>query len=102
MNITQSAFDYSIRIAELVRHLHSDDKSFPLCDTLLTCGVDVGFYLHEPSNPDKAVYSLNKADYIIQMAVTAGYLTERQTVRIRGNGRELMKMISENKEGERT
>lgn len=99
MNLTQSAFDYSIRIAELVKHLRSDEKSFPLCDDLLTCGVDVGFYLQEPSCPDKAVNSLNKADYIIQMAVKAGYLTERQTVRIRSSGQELIKMICENKGG---
>lgn len=99
MNITQSAFDYSIRIAELVRHLRSEDRNFPLCDTLLTCGVDAGFYLLEPSKTDKAIYSLNKADYIIQMAVTAGYLTEQQTVRIRGKGQELVQMIHENEGG---
>jgi hypothetical protein len=29
------------------------------------------------------------------MTVTAGYLSERQTARIRENGRELIKMINE-------
>jgi hypothetical protein len=59
-----------------------------------------GMFLREPPAPDKALACLNKADYLLEMAVTAGYLTERQTARIRGSGQELIQMINENKGGE--
>jgi hypothetical protein len=94
MDLVKAAFDYSIRVAELVKHLRSDGKGFPLSDDLLKCGVDAGMFLRDPPSPDKAVECLDKADYLIGMAVAAGYLTERQAVRIRGSGQELIRMIN--------
>lgn len=93
MNITQAAFDYSIRIAEIVKHLRSDDKGFPLCDDLLKCGVDAGMCLRDPLDKEKAENCLDRVDYLLEMAVTAGYLTARQTERIRRNGQDLKQMI---------
>jgi hypothetical protein len=58
------------------------------------------YNMGDPSSPDKALACLNKADYLLEMAATAGYLTERQTARIRENGQELIKMINENKGGQ--
>ncbi|MDR1132013.1 MAG: hypothetical protein LBL15_06305 [Oscillospiraceae bacterium] len=97
MDLVKAAFDYSVRVAELVKHLRSDEKGFPLSDDLLECGVNAGMFLRDPPSPDKdkALACLNKADYLLDMAATAGYLTERQTARIRENGQELIKMINE-------
>lgn len=93
MNVIQAGFDYSIRIAELVRHLRCDEKGFPLCDELLKCGVDAGLLLRQPHGAGPAADCLDRADYLLEMAVYAGYLTERQTERIRENGRNLMQLI---------
>jgi hypothetical protein len=98
MDSVKSAFDYSVRIAELVKHLRSDGNGFPLGDDLLRCGVNAGMFLREPSSPDKAIECLDRANYLLSMAVTAGYLTERQTGRIRESGNELIKMISKAEE----
>lgn len=93
MNIEQAAYDYSIRIAELVKHLRSDNKGFPLCDELLKCGVEAGMSLREMPDSKKASACLDRADYILDMAATAGYLTKMQTQKIRTSGRELKEMI---------
>jgi hypothetical protein len=101
MNLEQAAFDYSIRIAELVKHLRSDGKGFPLCDELLQCGVDAGLCLREPHDAKRAAACLNRADYLLEMAAVAGYLTERQTGRIRESGQKLIQILNKNEEGGR-
>lgn len=97
MELTKQAQDYAIRVAELVKFLREDDKGFPLADELLTCGVEAGLYLREPGAEDfeKATESLLKADYLLEMAVSAGYLTERQSVHIRDEGHALLGALNE-------
>lgn len=100
MELTNQARDYSIRIAELVKFLREDGKQFPLSDALLSCGVEIGMIL---SNPDEegqrqAVKVLQKTDYLLEMAVSAGYLTELQSVHIRDEGRVLLETLTGNKQ----
>lgn len=95
MELTKQGYDYAIRVAELVKFLREDEKGFPLADKLLTCGVEAGMALREPDEESKgrAAEALKKADYLLEMTVDAGYLTERQSVHIRDEGRALLEAI---------
>lgn len=77
----ERAYDYSVRIAELVRFLREDGAAFPLCDQLLCCGVDVGMALEsaERASASAAHSALGRAQYLLGMAVTSGYLTQAQS-----------------------
>ncbi len=96
MELNKQAQDYAIRVAELVKFLREDDKGFPLADELLACGVEVGMSLLEPGIKgfNKAEEALLKADYLLEMTVSAGYLTERQSVHIRDEGRKLLDALN--------
>ena len=37
MAIEDRMYDFSVRIAEIVRYLKENDSGFPLCDKLLDC-----------------------------------------------------------------
>ena len=95
MELHKQARDYAIRVAELVKFLREDDKAFPLADELLACGVEAGLALREPGSEEvkQASDTLKKADYLLEMAVHAGYLTERQSVHIRDEGRALLEAV---------
>ena len=95
MMLNKQAQDYAIRVAELVKFLREDDRGFPLADELLACGVEIGMALREPGTEGfkKAAEALRKADYLLEMAVSAGYLTERQSVHIRDEGRALLEAV---------
>lgn len=93
MRLEAASLDYSIRITELVRYLREAGKDFPLCDELLHCGVEAGVLLREPPDWERALGLLGRADYILEMAAVAGYLTPRQTARIRSDGQHLMELI---------
>ena len=101
MELHKQARDYAIRVAELVKFLREDDKGFPLADELLACGVEAGFSLREPGAEGfkKAAGALEKADYLLEMAVRAGYLTERQSVHIRDEGRALLEATKNDRGG---
>lgn len=100
MTMVNAAMDYSIRITELVRYLREEGKAFPLCDELLHCGVEAGVLLREPQDKGQALVLLNRADYLLEMAAVAGYLTTRQTSRIRADGQRLMELIRGNEKEE--
>ena len=97
MELTKQGYDYSIRMAELVKFLREDEKDFPLADELLSFGVEAGMALREPGieGSKKAAVALKKADYLLEMAVSAGYLTGRQSVHIRDEGRALLDALNE-------
>ena len=100
-SIREKGFEYSIRTAELVRYLQENGKTFPLCDRLLTCGLTTGLSCRELSEGEAVkeiqleliLHNIKEADYIIEMAVYAGYLTELQSVHIREEGKDLMKLL---------
>jgi len=94
MDIAARAYDFSVRIAELVKYLREDQKDFPLSERLLSCGVGAGLALRA-NDREKAVDSLREADYLLEMAVKSGYLKEIQSKHIRQEGRELLAILEE-------
>lgn len=82
MGIQESAYDLSVRIAEIVRYLKEEGGEFPLGDKLLDCGVRAGISARKGDLKAAADY-VRQADYILEMAVRSGYLSERQSLSIR-------------------
>ena len=97
-SIKKAGFNFSVRIAELAKYLKVDEKKFPLAERLLVCGVDAGFACSEidiDKNAKEAREYLAKADYIIEIAVTGGYLSEVQSIRIHDDCRLLADMLKQ-------
>jgi len=94
MNIADKGFDFAIRIAELVHYLRDDGKGFPLCERLLDCGVSTGLACRA-GKKNAAAECVNQADFIIEMAVKAGYLTQTQSVHIHADCAGLLKLLAE-------
>lgn len=99
--LQDKAFDFSIRIAELVSFLREDRKGFPLCERLLVCGVEAGLACRtkdgkywEKKIKQAAVY-VAEADYIIEMAQVAGYMSKEQCVHIRADCRNLLDLLTD-------
>lgn len=103
MDVAQMGFDFSVRIAELVRYLR-ESGDFPLGDQLLECGVGVGLACRRLNRDDgsppggeaeRAIELLQESDYLLEMAVRAGYLAQRQSVYVREDARTLSDLICE-------
>ncbi|WP_343210681.1 hypothetical protein [Anaerolentibacter hominis] len=82
MDIYDAAYDFSVRVAELVRYLNEDSRDFPLCGKLLDCGVGAGLSVRD-NDCSSAARWIRQADYIIEMAAKSGYLTDGQSRPIR-------------------
>ena len=93
MNLKNKDIDFSMRIGELVRYLRETGQGFPLCDRLLFCGVNAGMCIRSGKTSEAAEF-IEEADYIIEMAVVAGYLTTHQDVHIRADCNNLLKMLN--------
>jgi hypothetical protein len=93
-SLKEKGLDFSMRIGELVRHLRENGQGFPLCDRLLFCGVNTGLYIRRGKTKEAAEL-IEIADYIIEMAVVAGYLTQRQDVHIRADCESLLETLNE-------
>jgi len=106
--IQERGFDFSIRIAELVQFLRTDKLDFPLCERLLSCGVETGLVSRaliqgdvnceedtseREINRKRALTLIMEADYIIEMAQVAGYLTKEQCVHIRTDCKTLLELL---------
>lgn len=102
-NIQEKGFDFSIRIAELVRFLRTDKLGFPLCERLLSCGVGAGLACRKAVSEcrssaeyaGQAAEFVTEADYIIDMARVAGYLTAEQCVHIQEDCKKLKELLAE-------
>ena len=92
-SLKEKGFDFSMRVGELVRYLRENGQGFPLCDRLLVCGVNAGRYIRGGKECEAAEF-VEEADYIIEMAVVAGYLTQQQSVHIRADCEGLLKTLS--------
>lgn len=97
MELSKRAYDYSVRIAELVRYLRESGKGFPLDEELLSCGVDVGMALKNENGREyeKASVALQKADYLIGMAVESGYLTKKESELVLSDTRLLLGRVNQ-------
>lgn len=93
MGIADSVYDFSVRVAEIVRYLKEDGGGFPLCDKLLDCGVKAGISARG-GNREAAADYVRQADYILEMAVKSGYLTERQSLPVRKECGELLAALT--------
>ena len=89
MDIPEHAYDFSVRVAELVRYLREGEARFPLDERLLYCGVMAGLATRQ-KNKAKAAECVEEADYIIEMAGKSGYLTNRQAGPIRSAAKNLL------------
>lgn len=106
--VQEKAFDFSIRIAELVSFLREDCKGFPLCERLLACGIETGLVCrtweegrHWEKKAKQAADLVIEADYIIEMAQVAGYLTRAQCIHIRAGCENLIRLLEDGRAGER-
>ena len=93
-SLNEQGLDFSMRIGELVRYLRENGQGFPLCDRLLFCGVNSGLYIRGGKTRE-ATELIKEADYIIEMAVVAGYLTSKQDVHIRTDCENLLKTLND-------
>ena len=90
--LEKKVFDLSIRVAELVKYLREDDKNFPLCERMLSCGVSAGLALRG-GKPQEAAKFVAETDYIIEMAIVAGYMKKQQGVHIREDCESILKAL---------
>jgi hypothetical protein len=100
--LREKGFDFSIRIAELVQFLRTDQRGFPLCERLLDCGVQTGLACRasaeggqQGKKAKQAAALVMEADYIIEMAQVAGYLTQEQCIYIRADCNNLIKLFAD-------
>lgn len=98
MNRSNDAFDFAIRIAELVRYLREKPERFPLCPELLNAGVRAGMAVRDIDDLDgeaeqarsrEAVKAIDEASYYLDMAVHSGYLTELEASHVVRDAAEL-------------
>lgn len=92
-SLKQQGMDFSIHTAELVKYLKEEKYGFTLCDQLLACGTKAGFCcynIRDEQGKLEAQEQIREAVYIIEMAVRAGYLNERQSIPIKKESNELL------------
>jgi hypothetical protein len=98
LSLPEQALQLSVQITEIVRNLQQKKARFPLCERLLECGLQVGLVLRDydtelpevrVKNAGRAAELAREADYILEMAETAGYLEKVQSAYIRSECMEL-------------
>jgi len=98
-SLKEKGIDFSMRIGELVRYLRENGQGFPLGDRLLICSVNAGMCIRRGKTREAAEF-VEEADYIIEMAVLAGYLTPHQDKHIRADCESLLKALNEKTGGQ--
>ena len=100
--VRKKGFQYAIRTAELVRYLQEQEKQFPLSEKLLCSGFAAGKNCCNMTGekdlreiPYAAAECIKEVNFIIEMAVHAGYLTEIQSAPIREEGLALLELLQE-------
>ena len=99
-SLKEKGLDFSMRIGELVRYFRENSQGFPLSERLLTCGVKAGLYIRDGKTKEAAEL-VREVDYIIEMAVVAGYLTQHQDKYIRADCENLLKELNVDKRGQK-
>lgn len=98
MNRSNDAFDFAIRVAELVRYLREKPERFPLAAEMLAAGVRAGMAARDledladapqASRAREAATAVDEVLYYLEMAVRSGYLTELEAARLRQMGADL-------------
>lgn len=102
----ESSFDFSIRLVELVKYLRDENREFPLEKWLLIRGngVWVNLRMAELSDGKERSGAENQAlacaveiGYMLKLMAKTGYLDEQQSMPLREDCDELVKLISDSK-----
>lgn len=103
MNRSNDAFDFAIRVAELVRYLREKPERFPLAAEMLAAGVRAGMAARDledlasaaqASRTREAAAAVDEVLYYLEMAVRSGYLTELEASHVRTMGANLRKALT--------
>lgn len=103
MNRSNDAFDFAIRVAELVRYLREKPERFPLAAEMLAAGVRAGMAARDledlasaaqASRTREAAAAIDEVRYYLEMAVRSGYLTELEAARVRQTGADLREALT--------
>ena len=103
MNRSNDAFDFAIRVAELVRYLREKPERFPLAAEMLAAGVRAGMAARDledlagaaqASRAREAAAAIDEVRYYLEMAVRSGYLTELEAARVRQMGTDLREALT--------
>lgn len=98
VSLSNAAFDYAIRIAEMVRYLREKPDRFPLCPELLAAGVRAGMAARdiddlegaaERSRAREVANAIDEVSYYLDMAVHSGYLTNLEASHVSHMGADL-------------
>ena len=98
MDRSNDAFDFAIRVAELVRYLREKPDRFPLAAEMLAAGVRAGMAARDlddlaeaaqASRAREAAAAVDEVRYYLEMAVRSGYLTELEAAHVRTMGAAL-------------
>lgn len=82
------SFDFSVRIMELMRFLEEEQKNYPLKEQLLKAGAQIGIAMRYTKMPGlsktdafhTALRSVLECEYLLELMVETGYITELQSV----------------------
>lgn len=85
--VLDKAFDFSIRIVELVNYLEEEKRPFPLAERLLTCAeemcVSLRLALYLPKSASESVQQAMKlileAECLLELMVKTGVLGDMQS-----------------------
>ena len=103
MNRSNDAFDFAIRVAELVRYVREKPARFPLAAEMLAAGVRAGMAARDledladaaqASRAREASAAIDEVRYYLEMAVRSGYLTELEAARVRQMGTDLREALT--------
>lgn len=97
--LEMQAMDFAIHVAELVKYLREEGGSFPLCDRLLAAatglGCDCRAWSREGSGRvlGRALLLTEEIDYVLEIALRAGYLNDKQSRPIREDCKSLRRQL---------
>jgi four helix bundle protein len=106
--ILDKSFDFSIRAMEMINYLKMENKPFPLSERFLSCATGIGMavrLMFETGNQpfsDKgrqAFAYLLEVEYLLEVMVKTGYLSEKQSQPMKDDCRRLKALITEQLQG---
>ena len=80
-------FDFGIRVVELSNYLEYENKRFALINRLLECGTGIGVCIrisvampeHSQENLIQAYRLVSEAEFLLELMVKTGVITESQS-----------------------
>lgn len=110
--LLERSFDFSIRLLELIKYLADEGSVFPLSKRLLICGCSIGVNLRmaelfsakeEQERLEQALTNAVDCEYLLELMVKTGYLTQQQSMPIREDchylKEQIMDIKKDNKRG---